>query len=122
MNSLSGKFTGDRGSATVLALALGAVIIGCGWVAISFVQMSIVRATLGSYADLSALAAAQASGDSCVQAAAIAALNGVELSGCADYGDAVRVRVTTPTPHFVRLLSGQGTLSVEAQASRAFIN
>jgi len=75
----------DQGSATVLGIALAAVLIGAGLILIAVLQAAIMRAQLGSFADLAALAASQAQlfgSDPCAAAAQIAQRNEVTLISC----------------------------------------
>ena len=52
----------EQGSATVLTLALALIICCAGMVSLLFVQLTLARSTLGSYADLAAIAAVQTAG------------------------------------------------------------
>lgn len=106
----------DEGSATVLTLALGFVICCAGIVAMLFVQLTLARATLGSYADLAAIAAVQTSGEPCVAAALVSARNGVELSSCEvdSYQSIIEVRM--PAPTLLARFSSIDSLAVTARA------
>jgi secretion/DNA translocation related TadE-like protein len=106
----------DEGSATVLTLALGFVICCAGVVAMLFIQLTLARATLGSYADLAAIAAAQTSGDPCTAAALVSARNGVELYACeVNRGQSV-VEVRMPAPTLLARFSNIEFLNVSARA------
>ena len=94
----------DRGSATVLSIALGAIIVGAGSILLSVLQLAIIRAELGSYADLAALAASSTASDSCAAAAQISELNQVELVECS-----INSTEVTVTVQFIR--PQQGVLS-----------
>lgn len=83
----------ERGSATVLAIALGAVIVGAGIILLTVLQLAIVRAELGSYADLAALSASGQGSRSCQAAAQVAHMNQVELVGCEINSGEVEVSV-----------------------------
>lgn len=72
----------ERGSVTVLSIALGAVIVGAGFILLAVLQLAVIRAELGSYADLAALAASGQGSQSCQAAAQVAQMNHVELVGC----------------------------------------
>ena len=91
----------DRGSATILAIAMGTVIIGAGFILLAVLQLAIVRAELGSYADLAALAASSTSSDSCAAAAQISELNQVKLVGCS-----INSTDVTVTVQFIRPQQG----------------
>jgi secretion/DNA translocation related TadE-like protein len=106
----------DEGSATVLTLALGFVICCAGLVALLFVQLTLARATLGSYADLAAIAAAQTSGDPCAAAALVSARNGVELSMCDFAGGQAIVEVRMPAPELLARFSRVEFLATTARA------
>jgi secretion/DNA translocation related TadE-like protein len=106
----------DEGSATVLTLALGFVVCCMGVLALLFVQLTLARATLGSYADLAAIAAAQTSGEPCAAAALVSARNGVELFACEINGDQSIVRVRMPAPTLLGRFSNIKSLSVTARA------
>ena len=94
----------ERGSATVLSIAMGAVIVGVGFILLAVLQLAIIRAELGSYADLAALAASSTSSDSCAAAAQISEINQVELVGCS-----INSTDVTVTVQFIR--PQQGVLS-----------
>lgn len=106
----------DEGSATVLTLALGFVICCAGLVALLFVQLTLARATLGSYADLAAIAAMQTSGEPCAAAAMVSARNGVELSACVINSGQAIVEVRIPAPELLARLSSIDSLAITARA------
>lgn len=106
----------DEGSATLLTLALGFVICCAGVLAMLFVQLTLARATLGSYADLAAIAAAQTSGDPCTAAALVSARNGVELYACEVNGGQSVVEVRMPAPTLLARFSNIEFLNVSARA------
>lgn len=111
----------DEGSATVLTLALGFVICCAGLLAMLFVQLTLARATLGSYADLAAIAAAQTSGDPCAAAALVSARNGVELYVCEVIGDQSIVVVRMPAPTLLARFSTIEFLTVSARAGYSVV-
>ncbi len=106
----------DEGSATVLTLALGFVICCAGLVALLFVQLTLARATLGSYADLAAIAAVQTGGEPCAAAALVSARNGVELSECYFASGRAIVEVRMPAPELLARFSSIDFLAVTARA------
>ncbi len=108
----------DEGSATVLTLALGFAICCAGLVALLFVQLTLARATLGSYADLAAIAAVQTGGDvdPCAAAALVSDRNGVELSMCDFASGQVIVEVRMPAPALLARFSRIDFLAVTARA------
>lgn len=87
------SYRSERGSVTILSIALGAVIVGAGFILLAVLQLAIVRAELGSYADLAALAASGRGSQSCQAAAQVAQMNHVELVGCEINSDELRVTV-----------------------------
>jgi len=106
----------DEGSASVLTLTIGFVICCAGVLAMLFVQLTLARATLGSYADLAAIAAAQTSGDPCAAAALVSARNGVELFACEVIGGQSIVQVRMPAPSLLARFSNIEFLNVSARA------
>jgi len=106
----------DEGSATVLTLTLGFVTCCAGVLAMLFVQLTLARATLGSYADLAAIAAAQTSGDPCAAAALVSVRNGVELFSCEVNGGQSIVEVRMPAPSLLARFSNIEFLNVSARA------
>lgn len=83
----------ECGSATIVSLAMGGLIVGAGFILLSVLQLAIVRAELGSYADLAALAASTQQESPCSAAEHVAQANNVELTACAIESGAVRVTV-----------------------------
>jgi secretion/DNA translocation related TadE-like protein len=110
---------GQRGSATLLVLAMASVLLLVG--AAVGVVTAMVRAhrVAQSAADLTALAAAQTlqvGGDPCARAAEIAVANGARLTSCAADARLVTVRVTVDGPHW---LGQEADLTAEARAGPA---
>jgi secretion/DNA translocation related TadE-like protein len=74
----------ESGSVTVVALALGVVVVMAGLVAFDVGLLAAARARAQTAADLAALAALTATGEPAVaSAAAVARANGAELHECA---------------------------------------
>jgi len=110
---------GDRGSATLPAVACLGVLLLVG--AALGVTTALVRAhrSAQSAADLAALAAATAVsryGDPCAAAADLARRNDARLTGCTVLGSDVRVVVEVAGP---RWLGQEADLSAEARAGPA---
>lgn len=88
----------ERGSGTVLALAVVAVLLSLGLLAVGLVQAQSATAHAQAGADLAALAGATAlssvlaPADPCVVAGQVATANQVELTGCSITGEDVTVR------------------------------
>jgi secretion/DNA translocation related TadE-like protein len=106
----------ERGSATVLVLAFAAVLllVGCALGVVTAVVQAHRIAQSG--ADRVALSAARAlsqGGDPCLEAARIAAADGVRVTGCQVVGATVTVTVTAPGPHW---LGQAADLSARARA------
>ncbi len=111
----------ERGSVTIFTVFLTFVITGAGLIAIAVMQLAVTRATLSSFADLSALAASRAQGEPCSAAMNIAASNGVQLDECLFDSDSVTVTVSTPVNLFgpiARSLTNSRA-QVSARASRS---
>jgi secretion/DNA translocation related TadE-like protein len=94
----------QRGSATVLVVAVaGAVLLfGAGLGVV--VAMVVAHRVAQSGADLAALAGAQAAGrgaDACGAAGEVAVANGVRLTGCRAQGRIVEVTVSAPGPRWL---------------------
>ncbi len=106
----------DEGNTTILTLVLGFVICCAGVVALLFFQLTLARATLGSYADLAAIAAAQTGGEPCAAAALVSARNGVELFACEAAGGQSIVEVRMPAPTLLARFSSIEFLMVSARA------
>lgn len=89
---------GERGSGTVLALALGLVVMICMAGALMLAQAAAMAQRAATAADLAALAGADAArgltaGDPCVVASEAAARHGASLSACTlRHGEIVDVR------------------------------
>jgi secretion/DNA translocation related TadE-like protein len=111
----------DEGSTTVLTLALGFVICCAGVLSLLFVQLTLARATLGSYADLAAIAAVQTGGDPCAAAALVSARNGVELYACEVNGGQSIVKVRMPSPTLLVRFSSIEFLTVTARAGYSVV-
>ena len=107
---------GEQGSATVLTLALGLIICCAGMVSLLFVQLTLARSTLGSYADLAAIAAVQTTGEPCAAASLVSSRNGVELSTCEFRGGQAIVEVRMPAPELLARFSHLDFLAVTARA------
>jgi secretion/DNA translocation related TadE-like protein len=104
----------ERGSATLLALALIGVLVLVGAALGVVGAMVHAHRVAQSAADLSALAGAEARArgrDPCARAAALAGANGATLDSCTVQGSDVRVQVTVAGPHWLGQhhdLSAQG--------------
>jgi secretion/DNA translocation related TadE-like protein len=112
------KWKDVRGSATVFSVVAGFIIISVGFILIAVLQAAIMRAQLGSYADLAALAASQSGGNACAAASVLAQRNGVSLVNC-ELGVAevaVTVRVSTANRGLLSLVTEN--VQVSARASR----
>lgn len=106
----------QRGSATVLVLAMAGVLLLVGAALGVVVAMVRTHRLAQSAADLAALAgarAAQLGGDPCGQAAEIARANGARLTACSSEGSVVTLRVTVPGPHW---LGQSADLSADSRA------
>lgn len=114
----------ERGSGTVLSLALLLVIGAAGVAGLSLAQALQLKHRVQSAADLSAIAAAQAPGDACASAESIAAANGTRLVGCWTEDEDTLVRVEADAPSLLaRVMAAAqmsaGPISASARASRA---
>lgn len=92
--------TGERGSGTVLALALIAVVLVLALTLIALLSAHAVRTRCAVAADSAALAAADTAsgripGDPCGRAAEVAARHGTTLLECGATRTGARVLVTT---------------------------
>lgn len=94
----------DRGSATVLGLALSVVVLAIGFIAMVQVQATLASHGAQSAADLSALAGAQTLGDPCAAADRMANTNHVRLITCEVQGADVAISVEGPSPSLVAAL------------------
>lgn len=107
--SRSGALRGsesDRGSATVLTIALCFVLLSAGFVGLALVQVNLVATHVQSAADLAALAGAQAIEDPCGRAQEIAAANGAQVTDCTLDGSDVIVQVQVPPPPLLERIAG----------------
>jgi secretion/DNA translocation related TadE-like protein len=106
----------DRGSASVLTLAVAGVLLLVGAALGVVAAMVVAHRQAQAAADLSALAAARTladGGDPCAAASGLAAANGASLTACTVAGRDVRVRVVVTGP---RWLGQTGDLEAEARA------
>ena len=106
----------EQGSATVLTIALGLIICCAGMVSLLVIQLTLARSTLGSYADLAAIAAVQTGGDPCVAASLVSSRNGIELSACEVKDGQAIVEVRMPAPELLARFSHLKFLAVTARA------
>ena len=108
---------GEAGVATVLVLALAAVLALLGAVASSLAAVAVARQRAASAADLSALAAAQSALEgeaaACARATALAARVHAQLLSCRLEGDVAHVVAQ------VRPAGGLGRLGAAAVRARA---
>jgi secretion/DNA translocation related TadE-like protein len=116
--TLRTHISSDRGSVTVIAIALIALIVGAGLIAVAVLQLAIARANLGSFADLAALAAGQAFGNPCAAALHIAHANSVNLDSCVVKNQEVHIVVTKSTNGLGVLGLFTDPLTVSARATR----
>lgn len=111
---------GDRGSATVWAAVLSAMLLVLGTVGIDLASAVRTRHLAGSAADLSALAAAGVSAEgeerACTTARTTAATNGARLRECRLDGWDALVRVEVDRGW---TLVGRGPAGAEARAGPA---
>ena len=113
----------DRGSATILTVALISVLMTCGVVGLAVVQAALVTARVQMAADLAALAGAEDADDPCGASAAVAEANGAFITGCRIDGPDVVVAVTMPAPALVErmaLATGRPSPVVSAQARAGY--
>lgn len=92
------RLADDRGSGTVLMLAVMAVVCFGASVGYAKAQLVVAQRHAAGAADLAALAGAQATVDPCARAAAVAGANDASLTGCAVEGSDVVVEVIRPMP------------------------
>ncbi|WP_083934033.1 Rv3654c family TadE-like protein [Kribbella catacumbae] len=94
------RATGDRGSASLLAVGFAVVLLGGCLVGVLWAAVSIGHHRADAAADLVALSAAQvqqtAPGDACTTARRIADAQQVELRLCQQSDDSVAVVVAVP--------------------------
>lgn len=98
-----GAERGDRGSATVPAMAFLGVLLLLGAALGAVAALVLAHRSAQAAADLSALAAAGAvadGGDGCAAAAAVAAANGARLTRCLLDGREARVTVSVAGPRW----------------------
>ncbi len=112
---------GERGSVTMFTVVLVLAIAGAGLVATAVMQLAVVRATLSSYADLSALAASSSINEPCLAAKNIAVDNRVNLDRCLLDSDSVLVTLSTSTESIglVSIFLNNSRVQVTARASRS---
>ena len=94
---------GDRGSATVPAVAFAGVLLLLGVALGAVAAVVVAHRGAQSAADLAALAAAAAvarGGDGCAAATGVAHANGWQLVGCAVEGREARVVVEVTGPRW----------------------
>jgi secretion/DNA translocation related TadE-like protein len=111
-----GRRRGQRGSITVLAVAMAAVLLFVGGTLAAAVGLVRAHRSAESAADLAALAGArelEGARDGCVAAARIAAANDARLTSCRVDGSDVVVSVTVSGPHWLGL---HADLAAEARA------
>ena len=93
----NGWCIGDRGSGTVFAVAIVALVAALALFATALGGAMVARHRAGSAADLAALAAAdsvaRAEADPCIAAARVATLHGASLTACSVHGSVVDVVV-----------------------------
>ena len=109
----------QRGSATVLVVALSGVLLLLGAALGVVAAMVVAHRSAQSGADLAALAAAQATSrgaDGCGAAAEVAESNDVVLTGCDVRGRVVEVTVSRSGPHW---LGQAADLAARARAGPA---
>ena len=91
----------ERGSGTVDAAVAIVMVTACALAVMMFTAAAAAHHRAASAADLAALAAAQSlqrGGDSCADAARIAARNGATLTSCRIDGEDVIVEVSVDGP------------------------
>ncbi len=108
----------EKGSMSIFAIAAGALIVGAGFIVIAVLQLAIIRANLGSFADLAALAAGQSAGDPCAAADHIAQANSVTLDSCVLENQVVHISVIKHTHDLGVLNLFTDQLQVSARATR----
>lgn len=113
----------ERGSATIVAVALSAALLCSGVLGLAVVQAAVVMSRAQTAADLAALAGAQAVTDPCGASAAVAEANGAAITRCVSEGLDVVIEVTMPAPPFVQRIAfavGQPAGAVSAWARAGF--
>lgn len=111
----------DRGSATVLAVALSTALLCAGVLGLAVVQATLATSRAQAAADLAALAAVQATSDGCAASEAVATANGAVITRCAAEGLDVVVEVTMPAPPFIQRIAialgrSAGVVSAKSRA------
>jgi secretion/DNA translocation related TadE-like protein len=84
----------ERGSATLLMMAAGLLVLVCGMAVVLWSAVSTAHHRAAAAADLAALSGAQAiqsDGDPCAAALRIAGKQGASLDACTVYGEEVLV-------------------------------
>ncbi|CAB4912562.1 MAG: hypothetical protein F2806_08690 [Actinobacteria bacterium] len=102
----------EKGSGTVLGIALIGVISMLGFVAVAQAQATLLSHSVQGAADLSAIAGAQSFSDPCARAESIASLNRVRLTRCFVDGADVSVEVEAATPTLVSKLLNRFGMTV----------
>ena len=99
------QLRGEAGSATVLVLALTAVVMCVAGAAVAVGQLAIARQRAGTAADLAVLAGAAETlwgpEGACARAADVAGADGARLEDCRLQGLDLVVRVSVPAPPLV---------------------
>jgi len=103
----------EKGSGTILGIALIGVIWMLGFVAVAQAQATLLSHSVQGAADLSAIAGAQALADPCAHAESIASSNRVTLTRCFIDGEDVSVEVKAATPTLVAKLLNRFGIAVE---------
>jgi secretion/DNA translocation related TadE-like protein len=109
----------QRGSATVLVVAMSGVLLLIGAALGVVVALVVAHRVAQSGADLAALAGARAAGrgaDGCRAAGEVAAANDVRLTDCLTRGRVVEVTVSARGPHW---LGQSADLSARSRAGPA---
>jgi secretion/DNA translocation related TadE-like protein len=95
---------GERGAATVWALALVNIVLLVGLCSATVGAFAVTRQRVATVADVAALVGAQAISDPCVSAGASAAANGMAMVGGVVDGADVIVQVSAAAPPVARRL------------------
>lgn len=109
----------DRGSATVLALALMPILLLGGFVTAGITQLMVLRQQLATAADLAAIAAAKSFTDPCGRARVVSEAHGVHLVDCSAIGADWRIEVAAPIDSVaMRMLAfaGRGPTELREEA------
>ena len=112
---------GDRGSATVLVVAVMTVLLAVGVVLLAIADIAVASVRSRGAADLAAIAGAQAIVDPCSRAATVASANGAALVGCVLDGGDVVTTVEAPLPRLAARVAGLlgGSVSAVRASARA---